>query len=273
MFHSLPLLRKPSQIAENVTPGPTVLRLQDFGLEAGGVQLLSGVTFDLRIGEALGLIGRAGAGKSLLMRAMCRLLEQERLVVTRGSLQHRGQEIFGRGFDTPEMRAKVVYIPEVANPFPMSVWDNIAYGVKLNRIATRRREMADHVEAALRRCRLWDELKDVLHTQRATALPPYQQRLLCLARSLALNPDVVMLDQPTGSIDQQENESLHDIAMDLKSDHAVVFATASLADTARLADRVAYLEEGALVEIDSAEMILTAALAPQTRAFLESTSA
>ena len=273
MFHSLPLHHKTSQLTKDRVTLPAAISVREFSLKVGGRDVLCDVTLDIRKGEVLGLIGRTGAGKSVLMRAMCRLLQHERQLATTGSLTYGDTEVFSPQCDLPALRRKVAYIPEIPNPFPLSVWDNIAYGLKLNQIATSRHEMAEAVETALRRCMLWDHVRDVLHKRRGVDLPRHQQRLLCIARSISVQPEVLLLDRSTGSIDQGEGEALCALSVDLKKDHAVVAVSATLAETAQIADRVAYFEQGRLVEVDSAEMIFTAALKAETRGFIDSTSA
>ncbi len=269
MFHPLPLHQTLAQPGSILNP---VLSCRDFGITLGGKPLLKGFNFEIREGEVLGLIGRTGAGKSALLRAICRLLDEGRGLQTRGSLRYRGQDIYGATGDLPALRRKIAFVPQQSNPFPTSIWNNIAYGARLHRIAMDKAAMADLVEDTLRRCQLWEALRDDLHRKRGTDLPIHQQRLLCIARCLAIQPDVLLLDRPTGSIDRMELELLNRIIVDLKSDHTIVLVTSSLIETAQVADRVAYLEAGSLVEIDTAEMIFTAALSPRTRAFVDGTA-
>ena len=269
MFHCLPLHQKRRQDA---AADQALMSLERFGLCVGGTPLLKDLTFDIPKGDVLGLIGRAGAGKTVLMRTMCRLLNENRRVATSGVFRHAGQDIFDAACDLPTLRRQVAFVPQAANPFPLSIWDNIAYGARLNQLATEPDAMAQVVETALRRCLLWDDLRDVLHKTRGTELPIHQQRLLCVARSLATRPGMLLLDRPTGSIDRMELELLNRLVQDLKQDHTLVIVTATLAETAQVADRVAYLDEGRLVEIDSSEMIFTAALKQSTRDFINSTA-
>jgi len=248
------------------------MSLQGFAASIDGRLVLRDLSFDLHKGEVLGLIGRAGAGKTALLRAMCRLLDEDRGLDTTGHILLDGSDIYHRSCDLPTLRRQLAFMPQQANPFPLSIWDNIAYGVRLNRIATTAPAIAEVVETVLRRCLLWDDVKDVLHKMPGTKLPIHRQRLLCIARSLAIQPKVLLLDRPTGSIDRMELDLLNRLVADLKQDHTVVLVTASLTETAQVADRVAYLDEGRLVEIDSAEMIFTAALKQSTRDFINSTA-
>ncbi|WP_417838799.1 phosphate ABC transporter ATP-binding protein [Tritonibacter scottomollicae] len=276
MFDSLP---KPQHDVHQTAgegpagdPGPALMSLQGFSASINGQLLLRDLSFDLHQGEVLGLIGRAGAGKTALLRAMCRLLDEHRGLGNTGHILLDGADIYHSACDLPTLRRQLAFISQQANPFPMSIWDNIAYGVRLNRIASTPSQVAEVVETVLRRCLLWDDVKDLLHEMPATKLPIQRQRLLCIARSLAIRPKVLLLDRPTGSIDRMELALLNRLIADLKQDHTVVLVTASLTETAHVADRVAYLEEGRLVEIDSAEMIFTAALNQSTRDFINSTA-
>lgn len=274
MFHSLPLHRSGHEtIAPKPASGPTpILSAQGFGISLGRKEILQEVSFDLHRGEVLGLIGRAGAGKTALLRAMCRLLDEGRGLRSKGSMSFGQEEIYSAACDLPALRSRIAFMPQEANPFPTSIWDNIAYGARLHRVAMDRGSMADLVEEVLRRCLLWEEVKDVLHRKRGTDLTIGQQRLLCLARSLAIRPEILLMDRPSGSVDRMELDVLNRLVKDLKQDHTLVVVTASLTETAQVADRVAYLEAGRVVEIDSAEMIFTAPLREETRAFLRSTA-
>ncbi|TNJ41134.1 phosphate ABC transporter ATP-binding protein [Phaeobacter sp. B1627] len=267
MFHPLPFHQQMKASGPAEAP---VMSLRDFSLSLDQRALLSGLTFDLFKGEVLGLIGRAGSGKTALLRAMCRLLDESRGIATSGALMFGQHDVYGRACDLPAVRRRVAFVPQRANPFPTSIWDNIAYGARLHRVAMDKPSMAELVETTLRRCLLWEALRDDLHRKRGTDLPIHQQRLLCIARSLAIQPHVLLLDRPTGSIDRMELELLNRLVDDLKTDHTLVLATSTLSETAQVADRVAYMEAGSIVEIDSAEMIFTAALNAGTRAFIDS---
>lgn len=269
MFHAHPFH---SDVSVNIVSPQKLMSLSEFGITLGRKPILKEVSFDLWKGEVLGLIGRAGAGKTALLRAMCRLLDETRGVRTVGQMRFGAMDVYAPGCDQPALRGRLAYMPQVATPFPTSIWDNIAYGARLQRVAMDKGAMADLVEEVLRRCLLWDQVKDVLHRKRGTDLPVAQQRLLCLARSLSVRPDVLLMDRPSGSVDRMEVDVLRRLIRDLKQDHTLVVVTASLTETAQVADRIAYLEDGRLEEIDSAEMILTAPLQPKTRAFLDSTA-
>ncbi|KUP91876.1 phosphate ABC transporter ATP-binding protein [Tritonibacter horizontis] len=269
MFHSLPLHQSLASVAP---PVETVISLQNFGIALDRKQVLSDITFDLRRGEVLGLIGRAGAGKSALLRAIVRLLDESRGAATQGRLRYLDHDIYDPHCDLPHLRRMIAFVPQQVTPFPTSIWDNIAYGARLHRIAMDKASMADLVEETLRRCHLWHVVRDDLHRRRGTDLPVHQQRLLCLARALAVRPEVLLLDRTTGSIDQTELALLNQLVGELKADHTIVLVTPTLAETAQIADRVAHLEQGRLVEIDTAEMIFTAALHPDTRTFIDSTA-
>ncbi len=269
MFHAHPFHRDVDVKA--VTP-QRLMSLQRFGVTLGRRPVLKDVTFDLWKGEVVGLIGRAGAGKSALLRALCRLLDETRGMQVLGEMHFANQRVYHRDCDLPYLRGRIAFMPQEANPFPTSIWDNIAYGARLQRVAMDKASMADLVEEVLQRCLLWEVVKDDLHRKRGTDLPIAQQRLLCIARSLAIRPDVLLMDRPSGSVDRMEIDTLNRMIADLKQDHTMVVVTASLSETAQVADRVAYIEDGTLVEIDTAEMIFTAPLDSRTRAFLDSTT-
>jgi phosphate transport system ATP-binding protein len=179
-----------------------------------------------------------------------------------------GQDIHREGLDPPLHRRRFGWVAQKPNPFPRSVYDNVAYPARLHGIVRGRAALDAHVEDCLRRARLWDEVADILHTARGTDLSGGQQQRLCIARALSQRPDVLLMDEPTGSIDPIATEAIEDLLLELKADHAIVVITHSMMEARRIADRVAVFHLGRLVEIGPTERVFTDPVSPEARRFI-----
>jgi phosphate transport system ATP-binding protein len=159
-------------------------------------------------------------------------------------------------------------VAQKPNPFVMTVWENVAYGARLHGLVRNRAELDDLVEDCLRRADLWDEVKDRLHTLEGTELSGGQQQRLCIARALSTRPEILLMDEPTGSIDPIATAHVEELMMDLRTDHTVVVVTHSMMQARRVADRVAYFHLGELLEIGPTEEMFTNAQSEKARAFI-----
>ena len=249
-------------------PAP-VMSVRGLSLASKGRPLIDDVTFDLFPNEVLAFIGRAGGGKSILMRSLARMEQLGRSPARSGQILFQGENLLCPKTDLPPLRRHLALVAQETNPFPLSIWDNIAYGIKLNRLARTKGLIADLIEDSLRRAQLWDLVKDQLHTTLGTELDGSQRRQLCIARALALDPKVMLIDRPTSAGDRMSFALTLDLVTELRKSMAIVLVAHSLENAAHMADRVAFFDKGRIVELDTAEMIFTNARDPETRAFLE----
>ncbi len=247
--------------------GPPLIEVRDLSLWYGETHALRSVNFDLYPREILAFIGPSGCGKTTALKCLNRMHDDVRDVRIAGRIAMEGQDIMGADIDPPLHRRRFGWVAQKPNPFPASVYDNVAYGARLHGLAQGRAAMDAHVERCLRRADLWDEVKDDLRRS-GLSLSGGQQQRLCIARALATAPDVMLMDEPTGSIDPIATEHVETLIRTLAADIPVVIFTHSMMQAARLADRVAYFHLGALLEVGPTAQIFGAAEHPETRAFI-----
>ncbi|MBS1723067.1 MAG: phosphate ABC transporter ATP-binding protein [Armatimonadetes bacterium] len=221
----------------------------------GSFQALKGITMAIQPQMVTALIGPSGCGKSTFLRCLNRmndLIEGTRL---EGEITIDGQDIYAEEVDPVELRKVVGMVFQKPNPFPMSIYDNVAYGPKIH--GTRRRSALDHVvEDCLRRAYLWDEVKDKLHKS-AGSLSGGQQQRLCIARSIAVNPEIILMDEPCSALDPIATQKIEQLMFELKSEYTIVIVTHNMQQAQRASDRTAFFKEGCLIEYaDTANLFL-----------------
>jgi len=221
----------------------------------GKFQALHGISVGLAEKKVTAFIGPSGCGKSTLLRTLNRIYELYPDQRAEGEIQFDGQNVLDRKQDLNRLRAKVGMVFQKPTPFPMSVYDNIAFGVKLYEKLSRG-EMADRVEWALRKAALWEEVKDKLK-QSGTRLSGGQQQRLCIARAIAIRPEVLLLDEPASALDPISTAHIEGLIDELKADYSIVIVTHSMQQAARISDYTAFLYLGRLVEFDETEKIFT----------------
>ena len=236
-----------------------------------GTHALIDVHFDLFPSEILAFIGPSGCGKTTALKTLNRMHDNTRGVKIEGRITMNGQDIYAPEVDPPLLRRRFGWVAQKPNPFTTSVYDNVAYGTRIHGLLRSRAELDDHVEYCLRRANLWDEVKDVLHSQRGTDLSGGQQQRLCIARALATNPEVLLMDEPTGSIDPIATAKVEELMLDLKADHSIVVITHSMMEARRVADRVAYFHLGRLLELGPTETVFEHAQTRRAREFIHGT--
>lgn len=234
----------------------------------GDQPALTDVSFELYPNEILAFIGPSGCGKSTALRCLNRMHDDTRGARWTGQITLHGQDIHARSVDPPLLRRNFGWVAQKPNPFPKSVYENVAYGARLHGLMRNRADLNAHVEDCLRRAHLWDEVKDDLHTMDGTALSGGQQQRLCIARALSTKPDILLMDEPTGSIDPIATAAIEDMMLLLKSDLAIIVITHSMMAARRVADRVAYFHLGRLMEIGPTAAVFDNPQTPEARRFI-----
>jgi phosphate transport system ATP-binding protein len=251
----------------SVSVGP-LMEIRDLSVWYHERQALMDVNFDLFRGEVLSFIGPSGCGKTTALKCLNRMLEEVAGVRITGSIKMEGVDIHTGDVDLPEYRREFGWVAQKPNPFAATIYENIAYGARIHRIANDGPDMDAHVESCLRRAYLWDEVKDVLHEQDGSDLSGGQQQRLCIARALGTDPTVLLMDEPTGSIDPIVANEVERLILSLRATHAIVLVTHSMMEAHRVSDRVAMFYLGRLVEIGFTDQMFANPRVRETQNFI-----
>lgn len=235
-----------------------ILQAKGLSLYYGGFQALRGIDMDLPPRAVTALIGPSGCGKSTFLKTFNRMNDLVPDVRIEGTVSYRGQDIYAKDVDVTALRKKIGMVFQKPNPFPMSVYDNIAYGPRLHGMRGKA-QLDEAVETALRGAAIWDEVKDRLKKS-ALGLSGGQQQRLCIARALAVQPDVLLMDEPTSALDPISTGKIEELALALKQEYTIVMVTHNMQQAARISDKTAFFLLGDLVEYGD-----TAALFAQPR--------
>lgn len=227
---------------------------KDLDLFYGDVQALKKISVDIGEKQVTALIGPSGCGKSTFIKTLNRMNDLIPGVTITGSVSLDGLNIYG-GYDIVELRKRVGMVFQKPNPFPMSVYDNIAYGPRIHGIKSKHK-LNDVVEKSLRNAVLWDEVKDRLR-QNALGLSGGQQQRLCIARVLAVEPEVVLMDEPTSALDPISTLKIEDLIDELKEKYTIVIVTHNMQQAGRISDKTAFFLHGEIVEFDDTEKIFS----------------
>ena len=248
-------MSEPSPLPEKCADAPataTVLAVRDLAVRANGKPLLRNVHFDVHPGQVFGIIGPSGAGKSTLLRALNRLADLIPAFRVSGDVRLRGESIYAPGVDVNSLRARIGMLFQQPVVFPASIGENVLFGAKrLRRLA--RTERHELIENALREAALWDEVKDRLGHS-ALALSVGQQQRLCLARALAVRPEVILMDEPTSALDPRSTQAIEELIVRLRERHTIVLVTHNVAQARRVTDWIACIcvRDGAGEIVESA---------------------
>jgi phosphate transport system ATP-binding protein len=215
----------------------TLIRLDDVSVFYGDFRAVTDVSLDFGKNEITALIGPSGCGKSTLLRSINRMNDLVDGARVSGAVTFDGEDIYSRGVDPIEVRRRIGMVFQKPNPFPKSIYDNIAYGPRVTGMKVA--SMDDLVEEALTKAALWDEVKDKLK-QSANGLSGGQQQRLCIARTIAVRPDVILMDEPCSALDPIATVRIEDLMQDLKNDYTIVIVTHNMQQAARVADRTAF---------------------------------
>ncbi|MDP1593771.1 MAG: phosphate ABC transporter ATP-binding protein PstB [Gallionella sp.] len=239
--------------AENIVKPRVTVR--DLNFYYGKAQALNNINLDIAEKKVTAFIGPSGCGKSTLLRTFNRMYELYPKQKATGSIILDGKNILDKNQDLNKLRAKVGMVFQKPTPFPMSIHDNIAFGVKLYQ-SLNKHDMEERVEWALRKAALWDEVKDKL-TQSGMGLSGGQQQRLCIARAIAVKPEVLLLDEPTSALDPISTAHIEKLIDELKEDFTIVIVTHNMQQAARVSDYTAYMYLGDLMEFDDTSTVFT----------------
>ncbi len=241
-------------MSDPIITNPKVI-IKNLNFYYGKFHALKNINLNIPEKKVTAFIGPSGCGKSTLLRTLNRMYELYPKQKATGEVVLDGGNILDSGQDLNKLRAKVGMVFQKPTPFPMSIYDNIAFGVKLYE-NLRRREMAERVEWALRKAALWDEVKDKLK-QSGNSLSGGQQQRLCIARAIAVKPEVVLLDEPASALDPISTAHIEELIHELKEDYTIVIVTHNMQQAARVSDYTAYMYLGELIEFADTNMIFT----------------
>ncbi|PYD59057.1 phosphate ABC transporter ATP-binding protein [Novacetimonas maltaceti] len=256
---------------DDVAPAPTdvatpALSIRNLDFWYGTNHALKNISLDFPERQVTGMIGPSGCGKSTLLRILNRMYDLYPGQRATGEVIFDGRNIIAPGVDVNVLRSRIGMVFQKPTPFPMSIYDNIAFGVRLHERLSRA-EMDQRVEDVLRRVALWPEVRDRLGAS-AAALSGGQQQRLCIARTIATRPEVILLDEPTSALDPISTARIEELLDELKRDFSIAIVTHNLQQAARCADRVAFFYMGELVEVDTADQMFTAPHKKQTQDYI-----
>ncbi len=243
------------------TPAPVTgkvkVAVRDLNFFYGRVQALHSISIDIPERMVMAFIGPSGCGKSTFLRTLNRMNDVIPATRGEGEVLIDGNDIYAPGTDVVELRRRVGMVFQKSNPFPKSIFDNVAYGLRINKVTSSSRELADRVEEALKDAALWNEVKDRLKTS-ALSLSGGQQQRLCIARALAIRPEVLLMDEPASALDPIATSKIEELIFDLKAHYTIVIVTHNMQQAARVSDRTAFFLLGKLIEVNSTEKMFTA---------------
>ncbi len=233
-----------------------IFKIKDMNLFYGEKQALFNINMDIPEKQITALIGPSGCGKSTLLRSLNRMNDLIKVCKINGDIRYQNDDIYQDKFDVIDLRIKVGMVFQKPNPFPMSIYDNIAYGPRCQGLK-KKADLDEIVETSLKQAALWDEVKDRLKDS-ALALSGGQQQRLCIARTIAMKPEVILMDEPTSALDPVSTSKIEDLIVELKKDYTIVIVTHNMQQAARISDKTAFFLLGELVEFDdTAKMFST----------------
>ena len=232
-----------------------IITTNDLCLWYGKTQALRDINISVPEGSITALIGPSGCGKSTFLKTLNRMNDLVPDVRITGSVKYRGKDIFAPGTDVNELRRQIGMVFQKPNPFPMSIYDNIAYGPRTHGIRSKAK-LDEIVETSLKNAAIWDEVNHRLKKS-ALGLSGGQQQRLCIARALAVDPDVLLMDEPTSALDPISTTRIEELAMELKSKYTIIIVTHNMQQALRISNKTAFFLLGELVECDDTEKIFS----------------
>lgn len=232
----------------------TILEAKDLHLFYGKKEALKGISMEIEEGELTALIGPSGCGKSTFLRSLNRMNDLIDTVTITGNVMYRDQNIYSPRQDTVSLRKEIGMVFQQPNPFPFSIYDNVTFGLKLTDKKYSKEEMDYIVEQSLKQAAVWDDVKDKLHKS-ALALSGGQQQRVCIARVLAVQPDIILLDEPTSALDPVSSGKIENMLMELKGKYTMIMVTHNMQQASRISDKTAFFLNGDLIEYNKTKEI------------------
>ena len=233
----------------------SILTVRDLNLWYGEHHALHSINVELPAHEITALIGPSGCGKSTFLKTLNRMNDLVPGVRITGSVEFQGQSIYDPSVDVTLLRRRIGMVFQKANPFPMSIYDNVAYGPRTHGVRSRVK-LDEIVETSLRSAAIWDEVKDRLRTS-ALGLSGGQQQRLCIARALAVHPEVILMDEPTSALDPISTSKIEDLVMDIKKDYTIIMVTHNMQQAARVSDKTVFFLLGEIIESGETEQMFS----------------
>jgi phosphate transport system ATP-binding protein len=242
------------------------VRSENLSLSYGSKQALKNITLSMYANKVTAFIGPSGCGKSTFIRTINRMNDLIEGVKITGHMFIDGVDIYDPGTNTVNLRRRVGMVFQKSNPFPKSVYDNIAYGPRINGVKNKK-DLDEIVERSLNGAALWNEVKDHLHSS-ALSLSGGQQQRLCIARAIAVNPDILLMDEPSSALDPLSTSKIEQLVVELKKDYTIVIVTHNMQQAARVSDYTAFFYIGELIEFDLTRRIFTNPEKKQTEDYI-----
>jgi phosphate transport system ATP-binding protein len=256
---STPLLTPKFAVKSRIALAERATKIAVEGLDFyyGRTQALENISLNIPEQAVMAFIGPSGCGKTTFLRTLNRMNDVIPGTRVEGSVLIDGQNIYAPGADVVELRRKVGMVFQKSNPFPKSIFDNVAYGLRINRLTSSKAELQERVEQALQDAALWSEVKDRLKSS-ALGLSGGQQQRLCIARALAIRPEVILMDEPASALDPIATSKIEELIVDLKKQYTIVIVTHNMQQAARVSDLTAFFLLGKLIEVSTTEKMFTA---------------
>jgi phosphate transport system ATP-binding protein len=229
---------------------------RDVNVYYGDKHAIKNVSLDIGRNQVFALIGASGCGKSTFLRCLNRMNDTIAGARVEGLITLDGQDIYERKQDVAQLRARVGIVFQKPTPFPHSIYDNVAYGPRIHGLTKGRADLDELVQTSLERAGLWDEVKDRL-SQSGTSLSGGQQQRLCIARTIAVNPEVILMDEPTSALDPIASAKVEDLIDELRAKYAIVIVTHNMQQAARVSQITAYFHLGDMIEVGPTDMVFT----------------
>ena len=244
-----------------------LVKCRNVNVHYGEKQAIFNVNTDIAKNEVIAMIGPSGCGKSTFLRCINRMNDTIDICRVSGDIELEGQDIYNRSVDAVELRARVGIVFQKPNPFPKSIYENVAYGPRIHGLVNRKSDLDDIVENSLKRAGLWDEVKDDLDGS-GTGLSGGQQQRLCIARTIAVSPDIILMDEPCSALDPIATARIEQLIAELSKNYTIAIVTHSMQQAARVSSRTAYFHLGKLIEVGETEVVFTRPLHSLTEAYI-----